>query len=58
MAKKVNKEFGNILRNDRQKVSRYSNYVKLSKDIETNRVSIHERLKRSYGSNYMNNWRK
>ena len=63
MANKVNREFGNILRKNknRKRGIQYSSYIKLRKeeeDKEAKRLSFHERLKVRYGSNYMSNWRK
>ena len=60
--KKVNKEFGNILRKNknRQRGIQYSCYIKTQKEREgqSNRISFHNQLKAKYGSNYMQEWRK
>lgn len=60
--KKINREFGNILRKNknRERGIQYSCYIKTRKELEENsrRISFHERLKVRYGSNYMQQWRK
>ena len=62
MANKVNREFGNILRKNknRERGIQYSCYIKTQKEEQedSKRISFHERLKARYGSNYMQDWRK
>ena len=58
---KVNREFGNILRKNknRERGIQYSCYIKTQKEEAEGkrRISFHERLKGMYGSNYMRQWR-
>lgn len=59
---KVNREFGNILRKNknRERGIQYSCYIKTQKE-ETEgrkRISIHNRFKGMFGSNYMQQWQK
>lgn len=59
MPGKVNREFGNILRKNKntERGIQYSSYVKLREEIAKPRVSIHNRFKTDYGTNYMQQWR-